>query len=482
MTMLHFGVVACSLPLSAFAGKIDCFWTANTHQHTDLFGKLSPALRSGLSAQTTTVYPGSVALRISGFIDYPTELFMVGPPQPTSGIATGSGCSAVINDTGTYEGSYTHVAAATIDDCCNSCSVDAKCKFALYQRLNPTPTHHCWMMNATSLTPRPEKGTQLITVTGKPAPPPPPTVYWKTAWEHNLVAMPASMVQWIRSELNGTAEGLLMVDYEPPWRPSWRFPNPNGTAQPRWAAFLAAVHADSIDTNWTSLVGWVPPAAATDWASLTETQQAGLQETSWEFFAKAYLTTALRAVKAALPPKVELSFWNWPFKFGKSGLPPWWDGVMDDIGWLWKELPVFMPDLYPEFYSGTEQSMPAALSPPRGRCEALGAEATTSYFQANVDNALRLKKKWNPNAKVYLSVWWHYMCSQAVTQDLGYFVNDGNLPALFAATGHDGIAVWGSIGDFKGEDQNASEVESYLDHVWAPYVTKHCLPVKADDP
>jgi hypothetical protein len=120
--------------------------------------------------------------------------------------------------------------------------------------------------------------------------------------------------------------------------------------------------------------------------------------------------------------------------------------------------------------------MPAVLSTPPGRCEALGAKKTASYFQANVDNALRLKKKWNPKAKVYLSVWWHYMCSQHVTQDLGYFVSDGNIVGLFGATGHDGIALWGSVGASTGEDQNATEVVQYLDRVWAPHVVQHCQP------
>ena len=173
---------------------------------------------------------------------------------------------------------------------------------------------------------------------------------------------------------------------------------------------------------------------------------------------RAYLTAGLRAINTALPPKVELSFWNWPFKFGKSGRPPWWDEVLDELGWLWKELPVFMPDLYHEFYSGTAASMPAVLNTPPGLCEALGAKETASYFQANVENAVRLKKKWRPHAKIYLSVWWHYMCSQYVTQDLGYFVDDDNLAGIFGAIGHDGIALWGSVGYSKGEDKNATEV------------------------
>ena len=108
------------------------------------------------------------------------------------------------------------------------------------------------------------------------------------------------------------------------------------------------------------------------------------------------------------------------------------------------------------------------------RCTAQNASATVDYFQANVDNSLRLRQKYNPGAKVLLSVWWHYMCGQDVTQNLGYFVNTANLDGLFGATGHDGIALWGSVGDFKGEDNNVTEVVEYLDKVWAPYLAKHC--------
>jgi hypothetical protein len=286
--------------------------------------------------------------------------------------------------------------------------------------------------------------------------------------------LPKAAAHFTQLALNSTVHGLLMIDYEPPYRPSWRFPNPNGTAQPRWEAFLAAVHGESIDTNWTTLVGWGGSGNASNWTALTPAQQVELQHISWDYFVKEYLTAVLRQIKASLPAQVELSFWNWPFKFGQTGKPEWWDEVMDELGWLWAELPVFMPDLYPEFYSGTAADMPAALSTPPARCSALNSSGTAEYFQSNIDNALRLKRKHNPSAKVYLSVWWHYMCAQHVTQDLGYFVQDGNLPGLFGASGHDGIALWGSVGAYPGEDSNASEVVSYLDKFWAPYVAKHC--------
>jgi len=149
---------------------------------------------------------------------------------------------------------------------------------------------------------------------------------------------------------------------------------------------------------------------------------------------------------------------------------------MDELGWLWAELPVLLPDLYPEFYAGPIASRPAVLS----TCTAQNGSATRGYFQSNVDSALRLKRRYNPSAKIILSVWWHYMCAQHVTGDLGYFVDDGNLAALFSVVGIDGIAIWGSIGTYTGEDANATEVADYLDRVWAPHLAARCRVVGTD--
>ena len=342
--------------------RIDCLWTVNQHQHAQLFDGLAPSLRGGLSDKTTSVYPGTSR---GGFIGYPTELLTLLPAVSdavdTTSIAAGS-CGKVLNDTGSYESSYTHVAADSLEACCSKCAADSKCSFALHQPTNPVLTHRCWLVAAKTMTPRAERGTQLVAVAGRPAPPPPPPVYWLDAWTHNLQAYPQAMKETVMSGLNGTSEGLLMVDFEPEWRPSWRCLHPDGISQPRWAAMLATIHAKQIDTNMTSLVGWAAPAGAANWAALTSQQQVDLQHAAWDYFCRQYLTAALRAVKAALPAKVELSFWNWPFKFGKTGKPADWDDTMDELGWLWAELPIFMPDLYPEFYSGTPGSLPADLS------------------------------------------------------------------------------------------------------------------------
>jgi hypothetical protein len=62
--------------------------------------------------------------------------------------------------------SYTHVYAADTAGCCTACSAQPACRYAVFQALNPTTTHRCWMMNATTLTPRPQQDSQLLVVSG----------------------------------------------------------------------------------------------------------------------------------------------------------------------------------------------------------------------------------------------------------------------------------------------------------------------------
>lgn len=59
------------------------------------------------------------------------------------------------------------------------------------------------------------------------------------------------------------------------------------------------------------------------------------------------------------------------------------------------------------------------------------------------------------------------------------FVSDGNLEALFAASGHDGLAIWGSVGDARGEDQDEEQVAQYFEEHWGPLVSARCRAVTA---
>ena len=46
--------------------------------------------------------------------------------------------------------------------------------------------------------------------------------------------------------------------------------------------------------------------------------------------------------------------------------------------------------------------------------------------------------------------------------------------AAAAGHGHDGLAIWGSVGDAKGEDRDEAEVAAYFESNWGPLVAAHC--------
>ena len=307
-------------PAAFTAGGLDCRWTVNDRRG-NLLSQFPAAIRGHLSSATVSIYPGASG----GFVAHPVDLLAIRPywdhasssaePLSSSRVAAAAECSAK-NNTDAYEGYFHSLAAPTAGNCCDACSNDARCTFAAWAQESEgggAPYGKCWLKNASTLTTRNSPGTVLLTVNGRPTPPPPPVLYWKDAWERNLATGPAAMASLVLSSLNGTQSGLIMVDYEPEFSNSWNFSTDFSTrSEPLWESLLATVHNQSLDTNWTDLVGWSVPVGATRWADLTQVQRLSLQERSWNFFCKQYFTTALRAIKAALPEKVMLSFWNWP--------------------------------------------------------------------------------------------------------------------------------------------------------------------------
>ena len=97
-----------------------------------------------------------------------------------------------------------------------------------------------------------------------------------------------------------------------------------------------------------------------------------------------------------------------------SGLPEWWDEVMDELGWLWKELPVFMPDLYPEFYSGDAASKPADLE----TCTSQNASGTLvrliSWYRTEFELCGGIVTKFAWDCLVILS----WMCARHITRQM----------------------------------------------------------------
>ena len=315
---------------------------------------------------------------------------------------------------------------------------------------------------------------------------------WKRAWAVLLPQLTTNMVGQVVVQLEKEAEygklnadAILSIDYEPKYRPSWNFTigeNAKAEVQPEWEALLALVHGRSLDLDWIKLVRWACPGPRpARWGGLSKEQSRSLQEASWNFFVKAYLSTALAKIKAE--PKLtglRTGFWNWPFKFWMvpevKQAPPRWRRWMDELGWLWRELDVFLPDLYPEFYAGAAADRPSVLA----KCSAQNASVTSWYYDAVLNECVRLRQAYNkPATKILLVGWYHYMCGHPdgahPPMDSGFFSRDGNVDALFeSAAGVPGteVALWGSLS--APPDDNAAQLRRYLDATYAPAAQKYC--------
>jgi outer membrane protein assembly factor BamB len=213
----------------------------------------------------------------------------------------------------------------------------------------------------------------------------PNTSYWQLAWTTTRASAPAYMAGVVladvkrnsnpNSNVSHPESGVVMLDYEPAYHPSWRFQT-NARPDKRWEALVSAVHTPALDLNWTTLVGWtVPPQlAGQGWGALSAAQQDALMGSSWDYFCQKYLSAGMDAIRAALPGQFSLAVWNWPYKFGGTTATNAtalneFETMVAELDWLWAKLDIFLPDLYPEFYVGTAASMPSVLSActvPRG--------------------------------------------------------------------------------------------------------------------
>jgi hypothetical protein len=316
----------------------------------------------------------------------------------------------------------------------------------------------------------------------------PNTSYWRDAWEETLRTAPGYMAAYVNAEIqadpnpntNAThpAAGVLMLDYEPAYRPSWAFQT-SSHPDKRWETLVSSVHTPKLDHNWTQLVGYTVPSGAREngWSEMNQEEQQALMAKSYDYFCRTYLSAGMKAVRAEMPTAMRLSVWNWPFKFGGSTAAnqtalQQFEGMIADIDWLWKLLDIFLPDLYPEFFVGEEADLPSVLQ----RCTVGNQSLADLYFSANIAHMQRVRDRCNLKAKIYLSTWWHYMCAQKVldSDDLDYYAQDANVVEPFESSGHDGVIMWGSVGTFGYEDHDPAFVATYLNHFWGPPVEAHC--------
>lgn len=319
----------------------------------------------------------------------------------------------------------------------------------------------------------------------------PNTSYWRDAWDATLRSAPGYMADYTKAEIQAdpnpntntthSTSGVLMLDYEPAYRPSWRFQTASRPDK-KWEAFVSSVHTPKLDQNWTRLVGYSVPAGTPEggWDELKSQEQQALMAKSYDYFCKTYLSAGMKAIRAAIPPAMMLSVWNWPFKFGGSTAANEtalqdFEAMIAEMDWLWQYLDIFLPDLYPEFFVGQAANMPAVLS----RCTVGNQSDADLYFSANIAHMQRIRDRCSSNAKIYLSTWWHYMCAQKVldSDNLDYYAQDANVMEPFSSTGHDGVILWGTVGTFGYEDHDPAFVAAYLNRFWAPPIEAHCKEV-----
>ena len=151
---------------------------------------------------------------------------------------------------------------------------------------------------------------------------------WSTSWSKLLPELTSKMVlqvvEQVREETKYgsiNSDAILSIDYEPKYRPSWNFTIGEGAAyetQPAWTALLHQVHNKQLDLTWIHLVGWLGWEGsdsssssssgggggggheARRWDTLSKQQQRSLEEASWNYFVREYISTAISKMKSTV--------------------------------------------------------------------------------------------------------------------------------------------------------------------------------------
>jgi hypothetical protein len=310
-------------------------------------------------------------------------------------------------------------------------------------------------------------------------------VDWQDAWAQNVPDFSRTIQRDVASNWRNASTPSMdtyTFDYEPHYRPWWSSDVP--TFSKPWFDLLAEVHRTSMDPRWLQMVGATNLSSAANWTSLDAAQQEGLAATSWRYAVRVYLTAAMQATRRALPAGVRFGNWNWPFKCGKScadnaTAAQAYEAKVRSVDWLWREVSVFFPDVYPEAYAGPLAERPPGLP---ARCDNWTAAGASSYYTWNADFNIRIRESLGLTDKVpvLLYSWYHYMCAQKGPVEGGAvpFTLDANVPALFdaaTATGVDGVVLWGSVGTYGYEDHQVATVARMLSSPpWSTEIVKHC--------
>ena len=94
-------LLVTALPAAFADDRLDCRWTVNSHQHTEMFSSLSATVRDVFNKGVAyTLYPEHTP----GWIEYPTDLFAIHQNVDTVADLDQGSCSSITNATTAYEG------------------------------------------------------------------------------------------------------------------------------------------------------------------------------------------------------------------------------------------------------------------------------------------------------------------------------------------------------------------------------------------
>ena len=135
------------------------------------------------------------------------------------------------------------------------------------------------------------------------------TFSWNASWRTLLPELTSKMALQVLQQLAEetqygriNSDAVLSIDWEPKFRPSWNITVGEGEAheaQPAWSALVEHVHGSQLDQGWISLVGWKRPSGDRErkWSDLSKQQQRTLEEASWNYFVREYISTAITKMK-----------------------------------------------------------------------------------------------------------------------------------------------------------------------------------------
>lgn len=292
-----------------------------------------------------------------------------------------------------------------------------------------------------------------------------------TQWHQNYDAWMSEHLGIVRDELIAAERdnpGFVYgaIDYEAAM-PVWSFIQEYAQSNYHsWRAFLSLLHRNSFDQQFVDLVGYTPPAGANKWSDLDARGRIDLCEASWNHFGQDFYNRTLAECRRVLPD-VKWGMFNIP-KFN-MGVRIWGARreINNDFGWLLAQLDFFAPSFY---------RAPFVWDDPIS-CRTEDPEKLMQWYQVNMEELVRLREQFNPDAELFGFVFVHYHPATCAGQTMpAATISDQNLraaiiyPRLFGA---DGIMIWHPLPRVPNPQKpwlDAQQLGAEMDQRWSPYM------------